>query len=55
MTGERMNKLYVQAVLGVAPEFYDIEEKEFYEDIVKEMKEKEENSDKPIQWWITSE
>ncbi len=55
MTGERMNKLYVQVVLGGIPEFQDEEEKEFYESLVKEIGETERNSDKPIQWWIPSE
>lgn len=55
MTGERMNKFYVQAVLGVTPEFLDEEEKGFYESLVKGMEETKKNSDKPIQWWIPSE
>lgn len=55
MTGERMIKLYVQAGLGLTPEFLDEEEKEFYESLVKEMEETEKKSDKPIQWWISSE
>ena len=55
MTGERMNKLYIQAVLGHIPDFQDEEEKEFYEGLVKEMEEAEKNSDKPIQWWVPSE
>ena len=55
MTGERMNKLYVQAMLGVIPKFQDEEEKEFYERLVEEMEETEKKSDKPIQWRIPSE
>lgn len=55
MTGERMIKLYMHAIVGEIPDFQEEEEKEFYESISKEIKEAEENSDKPIQWWIPSE
>ena len=54
MTGERMIKLYIEAIAGKIPDFQDEEEKNFYESLVKEMKETEEKTDKPIQWWIPS-
>lgn len=55
MTGERMTKLYVAACLGRKPELKTDEEKKFYNNLVKEMKETERKEGKPVQWAIPSE
>lgn len=51
MTGEQMNKIYVSACLGSVPVLKTKEEQDFYNQLVKEMSEKKDNTE----WAIPSE
>lgn len=55
MSGERMNQIYVMVCLGQVPQLKDEEERTFYNNLVKEMAEKKQKSEEPIQWVIPSE
>ena len=50
MDGERMNNLYVSAILGQAPNFKSEEEESFYNKVKKEIDETPD-----VQWTVPSE
>lgn len=51
MTGEKMNKIYAQICLNETPDLKTAEEKEFYNKLLKEMRE-EKNA---VEWAIPAE
>lgn len=55
MAGERMMQIYCMTGLDAEPDLKTQEEIDFYNKLVKEMKEEEAKNGKPIQWWVPSE
>ena len=54
MTGKRMIQIYCMTGLDAKPNLKTQEEKDFYNKLLKEMKEEEKNG-KPIIWDVPSE
>ena len=55
MSGERMTKIYVQVCLGQKPKLETEEEKQFYKELVAEMREAKKNNNDSVGWEIPSE
>ena len=55
MTGERMMQIYCMTGLDAEPDLQTQEEIDFYNNLIKEMKEEGSKNGKPKEWYVPSE